>query len=61
MENFIRLKEVMKITGIARSTIWLWSKVGRFPKPIKISPRVTVWKLSDIQWWQEEQAKGGAA
>ena len=61
MENFIRIKEVMEKTGVARSTIWLWVKEEKFPKPIKISPRVTVWKSSDIQQWQEELVQGGAA
>lgn len=61
MENFIRLKDVMRITGIARSTIWLWIKNGQFPKSIKISPRVTVWKVSDIQQWIEEKAQGMAS
>ena len=35
MSNFLRIKEVMKMTGIARSTIWLWVGEGKFPKPIK--------------------------
>lgn len=60
-ENFIRIKNVSYLTSIARSTIWLWVKEGRFPKPIKVSPRVTVWKLFDIQQWQEHQVQGDAA
>ena len=56
-ESFLRLSAVMKITAIARSTIWLWVKEGKFPQPIKLSPRVTVWKESDIQDWMKNKVK----
>ncbi|WP_121628901.1 helix-turn-helix transcriptional regulator [Poseidonibacter antarcticus] len=32
----------MKKTGIVRSTIWLWVSDEKFPKHIKLSPRITV-------------------
>lgn len=42
--------------GIHRMTIWRWLKTDpKFPKPIKLSPRCTRWKLEDILAW--EQAK----
>ncbi|WP_228200556.1 helix-turn-helix transcriptional regulator [Arcobacter peruensis] len=44
MNNFIRITDVMKKTGIAKSTIWLWINENKFPKPIKLSPRITVGK-----------------
>ncbi len=37
------------IIPIAKSTWWEGVKDGRYPKPIKISPRVTVWKVEDIR------------
>lgn len=33
---------------VGRSTWWEGVKKGRFPKPIKLSPRVTVWRAEDI-------------
>jgi prophage regulatory protein len=51
MSNFLRIKDVMKKTGIARSTIWLWVKEDKFPKPIKLSPRITVWDNNEIDKW----------
>jgi len=47
-ERFIRIPKVMEKTGLARSTIWLFVKKGKLPKPIKLSQRVTVWKESEI-------------
>lgn len=55
MTNFLRITNVMKKTGIARSTIWLWVKENKFPQPIRLSPRVTVWVEADIEEWQREQ------
>ena len=52
---FLRIKDVMKKTSIPKSTIWLWVKEEKFPKPIKLSERVTVWKESDIDEWMESK------
>ena len=37
------------IIPVAKSTWWQGIKSGRFPQPIKLSPRVTVWKVEDIR------------
>lgn len=51
MKRFIRINEVINKTGIARSTIWLWVSENKFPKPIKLSPRITVWEEDEIEDW----------
>ena len=51
MAKFLRIKNVMEKTGIAKSTIWLWVREGKFPKPIKLSPRITVWNEDKISEW----------
>ena len=35
--------------GISRSGWWKGVKDGKFPPGIKLSPRVTVWKSSEIE------------
>jgi len=37
------------IIPVGKSTWWQGVKDGKFPKPIKLSPRVTVWKVEDIR------------
>ena len=59
-EQFLRLPQVMEATGLAKSTIWLWVKQNKLPAPIKLSARVTVWRLSDIKAWQAHQVQGAA-
>ena len=34
---------------VSRSTWWAGVKTGIFPKPIKLSPGVTVWRVEDIR------------
>ena len=53
MSNFLRITEVMKMTGLAKSTVWLWVKEGKLPKPIKLSPRITVWEEEKIEQWMK--------
>lgn len=48
-KNLLRDKEVAKLLSIGRSTVWLYASNGVLPKPIKLSPRVSVWRLSDIE------------
>jgi len=58
MTKFIRIKTVMEITGLAKSTVWLWVKENKLPKPIKLSSRVTVWELSDIELFMKNAKNG---
>jgi prophage regulatory protein len=48
-EKLIRLPSVLNQVPISRSAWWLGVKDGRFPQPLKLGPRTTVWRLSDIQ------------
>jgi prophage regulatory protein len=47
-----RLASIIKPDGpipVSRSTWWAGVRSGRFPKPIKLGPRITAWRDSDIQ------------
>jgi predicted DNA-binding transcriptional regulator AlpA len=32
-------------------TLWRKVKAGTFPKPVKLSERVTAWKVGDVRAW----------
>jgi len=49
IDKYIRVKEVAQMLGIGVSTVWLWVKQDKLPQPKRLSPRTTVWRLSDIQ------------
>ncbi len=48
-EGLLRIKQVLQFIPVSRSAWWAGVKVGRFPQPIKLSERVTVWRASDIR------------
>lgn len=39
---------IPSILPIAKSTFWAGVKTGKYPKPIKLSERVTCWRSEDI-------------
>jgi len=47
--GFMRLSQILQLIPVSRSCWWAGVKNGKFPKPIKLSERVTVWRASDIE------------
>lgn len=43
-----------------RQTIWRWTARDGFgfPQPVKLSERLTRWRLSDIEAWETSRAQG---
>jgi prophage regulatory protein len=54
-EGFLRLNQIVgnkttpAIIPISKSSWWAGVKEGRFPQPVKLSKRTTVWRISDIR------------
>ncbi|WP_038057197.1 helix-turn-helix transcriptional regulator [Thermodesulfobacterium hydrogeniphilum] len=48
-----RIDDLVELLRVGRSTIYLWVKEGRFPKPVKLSRRVSGWLRSDVHAWLE--------
>ena len=46
--GFLRLKQVLLLIPISKSSWWAGVKEGRFPASIKLSARTTVWSAEDI-------------
>ena len=59
VKRLLRLKEVLARLSISRSSFLEGCRTGRFPKPIKIGPRTTVWKAEDIDAFIENLGKQG--
>lgn len=47
--GFLRLEQVLQLIPVSKATWWNGCRSGQFPKPYKLAPRVTAWKMSDIQ------------
>ena len=50
--GFLRLSSILAPRGpipVSKSTWWAGIKDGRFPKPVKLGARITVWRVDDIR------------
>ncbi|WP_458400100.1 helix-turn-helix transcriptional regulator [Mailhella sp.] len=47
--GFLRLPQVLEFIPVSKSSWWAGCKNGRYPKPIKLSTRTTVWRVEDIR------------
>ncbi len=47
-DRLIRLREVLSLLPISRSTWWQGVRSGRYPQPVRLGPGVTCWRLADI-------------
>ncbi|MCG9032373.1 helix-turn-helix transcriptional regulator [Laribacter hongkongensis] len=45
----MRLPEVLAIIPVSRATWYEGIKKGRFPAPVKLGSRVSLWRHSDIE------------
>jgi prophage regulatory protein len=50
--GFVRLPAILAPRGpipVGKSTWWQGVKDGRFPKPVKLGPKTTAWRVEDIR------------
>lgn len=47
----------MELIPISRSAWWEGCRTGRYPKPVKLGPRTTVWRAEDIRAFIENAGK----
>jgi prophage regulatory protein len=57
--GFVRLRQILGDPGadppipaiipVSPSTWWAGCKSGRYPKPVKLGPKITAWRVEDIR------------
>ncbi|WP_133140730.1 helix-turn-helix transcriptional regulator [Legionella genomosp. 1] len=45
----IRLKHILQLIDVSKSTWWKGVKDGRFPQPVRFGTRLTMWRVEDIR------------
>lgn len=50
---FLRIRTVVRVTGLGRSTIYRLIANQRFPCPVRLGPRAVAWRRSEIERWSE--------
>ena len=52
--QFIRLSEVVAMTGVSESTIYDWIKKGLFPRQVKLLGKISAWEKNEVLDWMNE-------
>ena len=56
--GFVRLPTILALYPIiSRSAWYLGIKTGRYPKPVKLGPRMSAWRAEDIRALIEQSVK----
>ena len=50
-ELLLRDKEVARMIGVSRSTLWRLVRADLFPPPIRVGTRAVRWRLSEVLEW----------
>jgi len=44
------------VVPFSSATLWRKCKAGEFPKPVRLSARVTAWNVGEVRIWLKSQA-----
>ena len=57
--GYIRQSQLIPvILPFSSATLWRKVKSGDFPSPVKLSERITAWRVEDIRAWMQERQSG---
>lgn len=55
-QGLSRAKDILPFLPFGRTTLHEWSKEGRFPASIKLSPTMVAWRNAEVLEWLETQS-----
>jgi prophage regulatory protein len=61
LDGFLRLRTVLAITGLSRSTLYRRIQAGTFPRQVRIAERCVGWRQSAVDAWLCEPCAEQAA
>ena len=53
--QYVRLGTLLTMVPMSASTVWRKVRAGSFPRPVKLSVRITAWELSAVERWARER------
>jgi prophage regulatory protein len=54
-----RIREVIRITGLGRSTLYAYIAAGKFPRPLRLGVRAVGWSSDAVFQWLAERDVAG--
>jgi len=55
LQLFIRLPAVLQKVGMSKSHIYDLISQDKFPKPVKVSSRISCWVAAEVDQWVQER------
>ena len=56
-ENYLNIDDITNSLKINEDTLMKWIKEGKFPQPLRINDRTTLWSYAMIENWIAQQHK----
>ena len=56
-ENYLNIDDITNSLKISEDTLREWIKVGKFPCPLRVNDRTTLWSYALIENWVAQQHK----
>ena len=57
MSRYIRVREVMKETGLSRTTLWRRVRDQAFPAPYSLSANCIGWRSDEVETWKKSRSR----
>jgi prophage regulatory protein len=55
--GYVRQSQLIPtIVPFSSATLWRKVKTGEFPRPFKLSERVTAWAVEDVRAWMQSRS-----
>lgn len=54
-DSIVRMKAVLQMVQLSRSSVYAFIKAGTFPAPVKLGARAVGFLLSEIRKWIEDR------
>ena len=55
LQLFIRLPVVLQKVGMSKSFVYDLITQDKFPKPVKVSSRISCWVAAEVDQWVQER------
>lgn len=56
--QFIRIRQVLELIGVSRTTLWRMVQAGTFPRPVRITERNRGYVLETVEAWMTARTDG---
>ena len=56
-ENYLNINDITNSLRINEDTLMKWIKEGKFPRPLRVNDRTSLWSYALIENWVAQQYK----